>query len=54
MKLGRKVENTRSIQGEDFFFLEITMILGEKSERRNQSPFFSRKHQFLEILASAP
>ena len=26
------------------------MILGEKSERRDQSSFFSREHQFLEIL----
>ena len=30
------------------------MILGEKSERRDQSSFFSREHQFLEILASGP
>ena len=25
---------------EKTFFLEITMILGEKSQRQNQSPFF--------------
>ena len=37
-----------------FFFLEINLMLGEKSKRRNQSPFFSREHQFLEILASGP
>ena len=33
MKLGQKVGNTRLIRGEDLFlvfFLEITMILGEK------------------------
>ena len=57
MKLGQKVGNTRLIRGEDLFlvfFLEITMILGEKSERRDQSSFFSREHQFLEILASGP
>ena len=30
IKLGRKVGSTRSIRGEDFFFLETTMILGEK------------------------
>ena len=31
MKSGRKVgNNTRSIRGEDFFFLENTLILGEK------------------------
>ena len=57
MKLGQKVGNTRLIRGEDIFlvfFLEITMILGEKSERRDQSSFFSREHQFLEILASGP
>ena len=57
MKLGRKVGNTRLIRGEDlflFFFLEVTMTLGEKSKREDQSSFFSREHQFLEILASGP
>ena len=56
MKSGRKVENTSSIQGEDLlFFLEITMILGEKSKRQDQSSFsFFREHQFSKILASGP
>ena len=40
MKSGRKVGNTiRSIRSEDLFFSEITLILGEKSERRDQSSF---------------
>ena len=36
------------------FFLEITMILGEKREMRDQSPFLFKEHQVLEILASGP
>ena len=51
----RKKRKWRRNRSEDlFFFLEITIILGEKSERRNQSPLFFRKHQFLEILALGP
>ena len=48
--------NRRSIQGEDrFFFLEITMILGKKSERRNQSPFFFLENiNFWKFLPRAP
>ena len=54
MKLGRKVGNRSSIRSEKLFFLEITMILGEKKEIRNQSHIFFREHQLLEILASSP
>ena len=56
MKLGRKVGNTRLIRGEDLFlvFFRDHHDFGRKSERRDQSSFFSREHQFLEILASGP
>ena len=38
-----------------FFFLEITMTLGEKSERRNQSPFsFLENINFWKFLPRAP
>ena len=55
MKSGRKLRNTKSIRGEDLFFLEITMILGEKSERRHQS-FFSclENINFRKSLPRAP
>ena len=50
MKLGPQVRNRRSIRR--LFFLEITMILGER-EIRDQSHIFFREHQVLEILAVA-
>ena len=53
---GRKVGNARSIRGEGlFFFLEITVILGEKSERRDQSSFsFFENSNFCKSLPRAP
>ena len=39
MKLGRKFGNRSSIRSEELF-LEITMILGEKREIRDQAIFF--------------
>ena len=54
MKLGRKVENTRSIRSEDFFFsfffLEITMILQKKIGKYVVEDLFFGEHQFLRIL----
>ena len=44
MKLGRKVGNRRSIRREDLFFLEITMILGEKRDQIKVKTFFFRDH----------
>ena len=47
--------NTRSIQSEDFFFfLEIAMMLGEKSEGRNQSLFFLENINFWKFLPRTP
>ena len=46
MKLGRKVGNRSSIRREDLFFVEITMILGEKRKIPEQSHIFFREHQF--------
>ena len=55
MKSGRKVENTKSIRDEDLFFLEITMILGEKSERQDQSSFSCLENiNFWKSLPRAP
>ena len=54
MKLGRKVGNRSLIQSEYLFCLEITMILVEERETRDQSHIFFREHQVLEILASSP
>ena len=51
---GRKIAKSEMKSKRRPFFLEVTMILGEKSERRDQSSFFSKEHQFLEILASGP
>ena len=47
MKLGGKVGNRRSIRSKNLlFFLEITMILGENSKKRDQ---IEVKNFFLEI-----
>ena len=58
MILTEKSENgaeKRINRSEDlFFFLEITINLEEKSERRNQSPLFFRKHQIWKFLPQAP
>ena len=54
MILIEKSKNRDEIKVKTFFFSEIAIILGEKSEKRNQSPLFFRKHKFLEILASGP
>ena len=49
-KLGRKGDRSEV----KTFFFKITMILGEKREMRDQSPFLFREHQVLEILVSGP
>ena len=54
MILGKKWRKKRSNRSEDLFFLEITMILGEKREIRDQSHIFFREHPVLKILASGP
>ena len=54
VKLGEKVENTRLIPAEDFFFLEITMIFGEKSKKRNQSLFSLENINFWKFLPQTP
>ena len=54
MKLGRKVENTGRIRSENVFFSEVTMILGEKREIRDQSSFFFLENiNFWEFLPRA-
>ena len=53
MKFGRKVGNRRSIRNEDLF-LEITMILGEKRQIRDQNHIFLENIQFWKSLPRAP
>ena len=53
--LGEKWRNRRRNRSEDlFFFLEINMMLGEKSERRNQRSFFLENIIFWKFLPRAP
>ena len=56
MKSERKVENTRSIQGEDlfFFFREHRDFGRKKGKTKSKLFFFFREHQFLKILVSGP
>ena len=57
MKSGRKVGHTRLIRGKDlfFFFFRVTIISGEKSERRDQSSFsFLENINFWKTLPRAP
>ena len=53
MILGEKKRKGRSNQSEDFF-LEITMMLGEKRELRDQSFFFIENIKFWKSLPWAP
>ena len=53
MILTKKSKIGDEIEVKTFFFLKITINLGEKSKRRNQSPFFWKTPN-LEILDSGP